>query len=437
MKPLCALLLALCLLPGLCACGETKTGEPAPTEAPASGGAADIARPTVTEAPAAPAGDVAGCYKLAAIASEGEEASMAEMEALGLIYYLVLNEDGTGVMEMMGEGTDLTWTEREIIIDDEPAPYTRDGGSITVEADGSRMVFVRLTAEEEANYREHGSGGSDGLSGPNGETVIPLGEPSRGPVYGTIGDFDVAILGAECVEGEDGMLRFWYEFTNRSDQMTGAYLELFLDAFQDGEALDIGYPDEGIPEDNYSYLNVAPGCTIRCTALYGFDPDGGTVALRISELSDESVVYFADPQNLSGAPADAFAFRVDGSIPDFLKGAPKSDSSVEILDARVMNDRDGGETVRVRYRFTNNTDEETSFFMAYDVVAMQDGYELETAVPAEDVETDENFFAGVAPSETIDCAEVYHIRSHSPISVILKESWSWDAEVFGDVFSVD
>lgn len=447
MKTLCALLLALSMLLALCACGEKETAEPIPTEAPASGSAATIAKPTVTEAPKAaeaPEPGAAGYYKLATITSEGKEESMAEMEALGLIYYLVLREDGTGVLEMLGEGTDLTWTEREIIIENDPAPYTFDGSSVTIESDDSRMVFVRLTAEEEETYRANGSdvlggllGGLSGLFGEGGETEIPVGEPSRGPVSGTIGDFDVAILGAEAVAGEDGMIRFWYAFTNRSDRMTGAYMELYLDAFQDGVALDRGYPEKEIPEDSYYYLNVAPGYTIRCTALYEFDPDGGAVALRISELNDEGVVYFADPAELSGAPGDTFAFGVDGSIPDFIRDAPKSDGNVEILDAGVMKDRDGSDAVRIRYRFTNNTDEATSFFMAYDVVPMQDGYELETSVPAEDAAEDENFYTDVAPGETIDCAEVYLLRSHSPISVILKESWNWDAEVFGDVFSLD
>ena len=50
---------------------------------------------------------------------------------------------------------------------------------------------------------------------------------------------------------------------------------------------------------------------------------------------------------------------------------------------------------------------------------------------------DEKFYTDIAPGETIDCAEIYLLRSHSPISVILKESWNWDAEVFGDVFRLD
>ena len=136
---------------------------------------------------------------------------------------------------------------------------------------------------------------------------------------------------------------------------------------------------------------------------------------------------------LSGAPAEGFVFQQDDSILALMKDLPNTDGSVELLDCKIDKDKDGSDMLRVYFRFTNNTGEETSFFMAYDIYAMQDGYGLSTAYPATELQEDQNFTEDIAPGGSIECAATYVIRTDSPVAILLKDSWDWDAEVFGDI----
>lgn len=172
------------------------------------------------------------------------------------------------------------------------------------------MTFVRLTEEEKAYYLENGSGSLDSLLGELGSSSveIPDGEPTVGELSGTINGHSITVLGAEAITDSNGApaIRFWYDFTNGSDKDASALWEVFFNAAQDGEALETATASTGdsVPEDTAAFDELAPGATCRCTETYTFDPNGGTVALRLSDLLDTGeMIYYADPQNLSGAPA--------------------------------------------------------------------------------------------------------------------------------------
>ena len=77
----------------------------------------------------------------------------------------------------------------------------------------------------------------------------------------------------------------------------------------------------------------------------------------------------------------------------------------------------GQKMIRVYYTFTNQSDEETSFWMATYVEALQDGVQLLTGWSSEDVESDENMDVDIAPGETITASECYVLRSDSPVEV--------------------
>lgn len=88
----------------------------------------------------------AGTYVLESMTSEGITMKMEDLAALGMSeddFKLVLNEDGTGSMEVYGESQELTWDDKNLTADGESIAYTLSGDELTISAEGATMVFVR------------------------------------------------------------------------------------------------------------------------------------------------------------------------------------------------------------------------------------------------------------------------------------------------------
>lgn len=97
---------------------------------------------------------IAGVYKMDESYFDDSEASAEEIEmmkSVGSMMRLVINEDGTGAMEILGEKTELEWNEDEIIMDGEGAPYTFEDGVLTLGEGEEVMAFRKMTAEELEN----------------------------------------------------------------------------------------------------------------------------------------------------------------------------------------------------------------------------------------------------------------------------------------------
>ena len=479
-KKLLALVMALILALALCACGESKTEtakEAIPTPTPAPAATAAPAAPAATEAPKAAETKAAtdspvGVYEITKSVSDGKEEDLAALKEMGIAMYLVLEEDGTAYLDLFGERTPLKWTDKEFL-DDEGSSiaYTYANDVITMIADDGTMTCERLVGDALKAYEENGSGSLDNLISGIGsqlgeqlsglgdqlgeqlgglgglgdwdwndepvESDIPDGEPSVGPVSGVIGDYEITILGAEAVLDVDDepAIIFWYEFTNLSDEPNSAGMALDLSTGQDGWQLFMTFQTEDHPEEYNAYMMVAPDHTIRCFETYKYNPDGGVVAFQIEDFwSEETVTYYADPKNPTGAPTEPFVIPVDGNIPDIMYEIESTDGNFEVTGIEIIEDIDGNDAIRIFIDYTNNTDEESSLFMAYDIYPMQDGIQLSGVLPAEDIEEDENSYTDIKPGETITCAKVYELRSDSPISVILDAGWG---EYYGDIFNKD
>ena len=108
MKKIVALTLVLVMVLALCACGGSKTA--------------------------------AGTWKLTGMTQNGQDYSdyIAFMQIT-----MVLNDDGTGTMEAMGEKADVTWNESGITSQGETIPYTLDGDKLIMAQDGTEMIFTR------------------------------------------------------------------------------------------------------------------------------------------------------------------------------------------------------------------------------------------------------------------------------------------------------
>ena len=92
----------------------------------------------------------AGYYKLASMEADGEVTNGAVFEALGMDIFLVMNEDGTGQLCLFGMGVDITWDDDAFTADGESTEYTYDEGSITMESEGSKLVFVYADTPDKA-----------------------------------------------------------------------------------------------------------------------------------------------------------------------------------------------------------------------------------------------------------------------------------------------
>ena len=426
MKKIFAILCALSLILALAACGGSTTTTPDPGQKTNS---TENAAPE-TEAPAPDT--VVGVYKLTNMVSNSEEDAdtdfMAMLEAFGVTYYMTIEEGGAGNMDIMGEKTTVNWTDAELTLvdeesgDSESMPYAYADGVLTVKMEEGTMTFEKLVGDELEDYLVNGAKTPEWLSSDDGE--IPEGEPSTGPVSGTIEGCDVTILGAEATEDDDGepVMRIFYEFTNGTDEITTAFSEIYYDAVQDGAKLESAYVyDNAIPEDEYEDVDLLPGATIRATRLINYDPEGGTIGVRFSDLYDDDVIlYYIDPSDPIDAPEEPFVFETDDAIPAFLAKLDTENGMISILSYEFTTDWSGAPLLRVYYDYTNTGDEAQSCFMDTTVYAFQDGYGLENGYADDSVDEDSNRYEDVEPGETISCAAVFEIRSSSPIIFVVK-----------------
>lgn len=138
----------------LAAMGGSEDGANADVEADAESGDADTAETTAEVRKVNFSGEgPAGYYKLTKMLENGVESEeMAQVEQLGMKFYLALDEDGTGYMNILGEITELTWDDTNITSEDEPVPYTYEDGVMTFGDDEMTMEFTKLNDEEIAAY---------------------------------------------------------------------------------------------------------------------------------------------------------------------------------------------------------------------------------------------------------------------------------------------
>lgn len=112
------------------------------------------------------------------------------------------------------------------------------------------------------------------------------------------------------------------------------------------------------------------------------------MGVRFSSYKDDkTVLYYADPQQLSGAPEELFAFDADPSIPPELEELPQKTEHVSIESVEYFKDEDGCDALRFTYRFLGDAVDN------HYVELFQDGVETafvrSSAVSAEDLDVEE------------------------------------------------
>lgn len=380
----------------------------------------------------------AGYYILTSMTEDGETFDEAMLKELGLYgtMYLVMNEDGTGYMCFGEDDTSsLTWEQGFITMDGETAPYTLEGDVLTIEEDGVSMTYTRSNdtppaapaapAEPEEEPEDPSSAEPEEPEEPGAPAI------SNEPVSADLGDYHITIVAAEEFTDIDGKaaIRFYYDFTNNSDDLESAWVNLDYKASQEGYELVSTYAsmDDDVPEYDNDSRKVIPGTTIRCISEYSYKPDGGTLEFTISDFDDNAVTMEFDPQNLPGRPEELEIPAI--SDPTWTSGM----STEGVYDENYYVKIDHYEyttgygdvpLLRVYFEFTNNSEEATSFFMATNLIALQDGVQLMTDWPSESVPEDDNYSMDVAPGESIMASECFEVRGDSPIEIMVYEYWN-------------
>ena len=110
MKRAIALTLVLLMVLALCACGSNK--------------------------------EAVGTWELTEFTSDGEDLG-SQIKAMGFTVTLVMNEDGTGYMDMLGEKLEFTWKGNRITTSDGTSPFKVEGDTLTIDEGTDIMVFAR------------------------------------------------------------------------------------------------------------------------------------------------------------------------------------------------------------------------------------------------------------------------------------------------------
>lgn len=91
----------------------------------------------------------AGEYQMTGMSVLGSESGDAELlNESGLKCMLVLKEDGSGVLNLFTEESELTWNAETISYEDRQFPYEYKEDTITVFRDDSSLVFTRSEPEK-------------------------------------------------------------------------------------------------------------------------------------------------------------------------------------------------------------------------------------------------------------------------------------------------
>ena len=186
-------------------------------------------------APALPA--EVGYWTLSGMEQDGQsvgEDEIAAMKEMGIEIFLVLYEDGTGVLQAE-EAETVTWGDGQIVPDsspEEPASYVIEDGMLSLEADGMVMKFARGEGEApevELPADEPAAEEAPAVEEPAAEAIPePEPEPEEEPV-------DSAMLGYWVIARmeEDGVSVNEEEIA----MMKEAGVEVFLELYADGTGI--------------------------------------------------------------------------------------------------------------------------------------------------------------------------------------------------------
>lgn len=187
-------MIALCLVLAGCASGG-------------AGGGADAAKSFI------------GDWKLVGMEENGESTSsedIALMEQMGVTVTLSFKEDKSCALSVFGEETSGTWeakspSEAAITIEGQTITATLANEVLTLEDDGTKMMFGKGVPEPSANAADPGTAAVEESAEESDETAVPIGQTIADDEICTIEVIDKKVDWAE----DPG---YTLKITNRSDK---------------------------------------------------------------------------------------------------------------------------------------------------------------------------------------------------------------------------
>lgn len=423
MKKIAVLLLAIVMIASLAACSSEKASH-----------------------------NDAGYYTAFSITEDGETMTQAELEEYGIDIYLELKEDGTGVLNIAGDESQLTWQDGSLTAEGETVSYVVAGGMLTLDLsddDDEFIMIFKKAAKPEAGSSSSLKGllNGAGADAPAEEPAeapdeAPAAQPAAQggdfePVGGYVEDGYIEIVAAEHftdIDGKDA-IRFYYDFTNESDEIKNCAWNYSFYAEQSGLQLVDTYDnwEDDVPEYGNDSRYILPGVTIRCIAEYRYLPTGGPVTFSISDYEDGEVVAVFDPENLPGRLGDWEPEPLASLFTEGLSDEIDIDDLYLFIDTAEYAEPyfDDEELVRIYFTYTNNSDEEESCYMAANIYIFQDGISLSSGTSSEGLESDELFYEYIQPGETVNCSSCWELREDSDDLVLEVVVFDYSGEVLG------
>lgn len=290
-----------------------------------------------------PKANFIGTWEIQSMEQDGEsmsEEDLAMMRELGLSVYLVLNEDGTGSIEMFGEALEGTWeaknaTTGTFTAEDQTVDMTLEGGTLTMTQEGTdtRMVFAQIDPEDMVTPDTSGStdGGDDSGSASG---IIPSGGSSASgnyiDSYGNVnGVAALELNGREiaALAQENGYI--WHEnstcWLRQSDMAAVGAFDENLDLMSQSQMESLAAGAAGTP---CIYLVSSAGYSSEQDAFdngFGLSPDDvaytdSTVVAKVSDGGAQYLVVTIDQQDgtytymiFNEASCDLFNSWADGN----------------------------------------------------------------------------------------------------------------------------
>ena len=249
-----ALLLVLCLLLGLCACGSKGPDVTGTYNCIAERyGSSDPYAEPISETAIELLKNGKGTYS-----SDGFDFSLE---------WSIDGETFSGKLSFLGVEQDLNGTLKD--------------GVLEVTYGDIQQVFVKEGVQAPALDLAPAEEPEAPVDDPPEVTEEPVeeeGAPEEATtaefevVSGPVGEYEISIVGAELFEDSDGKdaIRVYWDFTNSSDETVMPYSDLSTKAEQEGFELNTTYAsyDDDVPEYGNDSLYIRPGVTIRCISEY-------------------------------------------------------------------------------------------------------------------------------------------------------------------------
>ena len=371
---------------------------------------------------------------------------MKKAVALILAVVTVLSLSGCGIIEKFLPDVTLNWietteTEQPATSDSEPVEVpTTASTEFTVETEApvtaateaspeSAPVTTETTEPTEPAVTEGSSEAEKSYPYLNSPVVWPGGT--------------IEIVGAEIVEEgiNTAVFRYYYDFTNTTSDTARTQEVVIADVYQSGQLCTYAWTElEDGFADKYqiSDLLVRPGCTVRCMEQFEIDPGVGEVEVTFTTaFSPDSATFYFDPADLPGAPEDFDLDPIENPTwtEDLLDGGVYNGDYYVCIDrGEVVEGVDGERVFRVYFDFTNNSAQETSFWISSFFHAYQDGLELRSGYPLEYVAEDDQYYESIAPGETISVSACFELRSDSNVEIELENYMVWGEANLGCEF---